>query len=245
MHPGFKLDVRPVIGVHRESNVIFFESDTVLDNDRTRTREDLANVVIVRDSAGVMSIATDSASVNTWNRREEYVDEANLVDKPRRDQVAQIMLAQRKAEKSQWTISVDPNSPSRRVFRDFDLGDWVGIHRFNPDLTATIDAYRVMAITVQVDQNGKETLELTLETKLDALVRKLQRQLTAIKFTNNNVKVTLPDGGAAPQPLVWDPGTKSWVPGSWPSTPPGGVQVFIQSTDPGSAAHTGDFWYQT
>lgn len=251
--PGFKLDVRKTIGSHREKEVIFFEGQTVTKN-RTRVREEIRNVIIVRDVNGKESVAVDASSIAQWNRREKLEDgNKNVTDSTRRNAIASIYLQQQKDEQSQWEIEVPGDLPGHLPFHDYDIGDWIGIGSYNPDGTNQVDAYRCMAISVSVDITGYVTVQLTLQSVLESFQKDLKRQLTRIINNLNEVADdplsnvtdgTNTTGGTGTTGdkslLVKNPdGSYQWDSGFGS----GGVRVFIQDTDPYKDASTGDFWY--
>ncbi len=249
MWPGFQLDVRPTIGVHRESTVIFYETQ-LRSVEKVGLSENVANVVVVRDSYGNITPATDATSIARWNRREWLHQQDNADEQAKRSAIAQIMLDQRSGERESWTIQVPYELPDRRPFVDYQLGDWIGVGLHDPVNGHVTNAYRVVAIAVQIDDTGTPTVELTLQSVLDSKQRELEKQLTAVVNTVTNVSNTigteLPVGPDVP--LVYQPGT-GWIPVSdldlgGGGGIGGGIQVFIQADDPGTDAHTGDFWYQ-
>lgn len=264
MHPGFKLDVRKTIGVHRENQVIFFEGN--LDTkERVRVRDQIANYVVTVDVYGNSSFATDPTSIGVWQQREQLQNRnPNVTDPARRDAIGHVVLAQHKDENSQWTIKVPYDQPGRKVFVDYDIGDWIGISNVAPDCACPVDVYRVMAIIVNVTEGAPPTLELTLQSKLDALQRDLQQQLTSIlNAIGTGGDLTLPNPKLFPfnpptdgWDLGWSP-TAGWygtpwgtnVTGTTDTRPPDGgyrnIHVFIQPDDPADVALPGDFWIQT
>lgn len=248
MWPGFKLDVRKVIGVHREGQVIFFEGG-LLSKSRTRVRTDVKNVIIVRDVNGRESNAVDAESVQTWNRREVLENrDGNVTDAGRRNAVAQNYLDQQKNEQSEWVITVPYGETGRMPFVDYNLGDWIGVGNYDPlGGPSTVDAYRVLAITINVDDTGKTTVELTLQTKLQALLLKLQQELTNItsnlnEVADNNDSASSGSGSAGTGIGSIGDIDYSDLNGNGAYS---GIQVFIQSSDPGDKANPGDFWYNT
>lgn len=254
MWPGFNLDVRKVIGTHREDKVIFFEG-AIQQKQRTRARDKIANVVCVRDVTGGESISTDPDSVFFWGRREQLLTRnENVTDAARRNALSQTYLEQNKDEKSQWVITVPYDDPGRQPFRDFNIGDWIGVSTYRPSVESTVDAYRVMAIVVNISADSLvPTVELTLQSKMEARERQLELRLTEIinkvDNTTNPPGSNIPTPPSVTTPVGLDPN------GNWTLMPDlgaftggggsGGVKVFIQPNDPGSAASTGDFWYQT
>lgn len=243
--PGFKLDVRKTIGSHREHEVVFFEGNTITKS-RSRLRSEIRNVIVVRDVKLNESVAADAASIAKWGRREAYSEATqNVTDAPRRNAMAGIYLEQRKDEKSQWTIEVPAQLPGRKPFIDYDIGDWIGISTFQPDGTSVVDAYRVMAITVQVDSNGYARVELTLQSILENRQKQLERELTRLTNNVNEVaddplaNVADPEDSDSSSTLVRNPdGSYNWDSGTG-----SGYKVWLQTEDPGYKASIGDFWY--
>ncbi len=254
MWPGFTLDVRPTIGFDRSDKVQFWEGQ-VQSSDRTRNRAEVANVLCVRDDNNNYTPAVDTSSIKVYSRREHYYQMSIVSNDTQRAAVAQTVLEIMRQERAQWTIRLPYGLADRRPFYDFNLGDWIGVSKFDTTMrTSTVEKYRVRGITIQVSPDGVE-MELTLETLLDAKIRDLERKLQ--KILNTTQPSTLPpDSGQDPDPYsklyVWDPKTKSWtarpnaakaVTGVTPTDP--GLKVFVQNVDPGAAAKIGDFWYQT
>lgn len=243
MWPNFLLDVRPEIGNHREEQVIFYEA-AVYGADRTVVREEMANVVVIRDNYGKMSVAEDKTSIANFNRHEKFEIRGDITQLARRDAIAKNLLAQYKDERASWTITVPYRTDNRWVFRDYHIGDWIGFSRFHPTTTNTVEPFRVCAISIQVAGDAEPVVELTLETLLDARLKKLQQQLTTIINNNwTNPGIVQPVVPPAPgTPVVWDPGI-GYTP--MPGGGTGGPHVWIQATDPGEAAAVGDFWVET
>ncbi len=239
MRPGFKLDVRKTIGTARQGTVIFFEGGVEV-KERTRTREAVANYVATLDINGSTSLASDSASITHWGRREQLqTQNKNVTDASRRAAITRTFLALAKDEQSQWTLTVPYDQPGRRVFRNFGIGDWIGVSRYTAGATSSVEPFRVMAITVNV-RDSVPTVELTLQTKLDARLLENQRTLGSILNTLGNLKI--PDIGKSTDDGTGGGDTGGGGTGTGTG---GGVKVFIQQTDPGSAASTGDIWVQT
>jgi hypothetical protein len=246
MHPGMRLEVRKTIGVHREKQVIFPEG-LIQRVERTRDREELVNHVVVTSETGAESIAADAASIARWNRRESYQDQyGNLADPARRTAAAQTYLAQKKDEKSGWSITVPADLPGRRPFRNFNVGDWIAITPYNDLGVSTPEPYRVLAIVVSV-QGEVPVCELTLQSKFDARQLELERKLTFIVNHPNSRTINLPKGGSGVP--IKNPDN------SWSYQNPGdiggggggggGGRVFVQDDDPGGQAQVGDLWFDT
>lgn len=250
MHPGGRLDVRKEIGTHREAEVVFFDGG-LRKKHRTRTRDEIANYIIVSDVYGKTSFTVDATSISRWRQRELlYNQNPNVTEKARRDAIANVVKKQHRYEKSSWVIEVPYFEPGRRPFVDYDIGDWIGVASRRPGAVSVIDPYRVLAIAVHVDSNGEATVELTLESLLDHRQKLLERKLTQIvNQVGPGTIPTLPDVNIPRPPSVGD--VLTWDGDNWVNSPfdggGGGGEggcVFIQATEPTSAS-TGCFWLQT
>lgn len=253
LEPGGWLRVQRSIGTRRDDEVIFFEGG-LKKKHRTRTRETISNYIVVQDIYGKTSLGTDTNSISRWRKRVKlHTDNQNVTDPARRDAIAQVVIEQSKDERSSWVIEVPYDEPGRRPFIDYQLGDWIGVATFRPGVASTVDRYRVLAIAVSVDSNGQPTVELTLQSLMEFRQRILERKLTAIVNRPNPLS-NLPDVSIPKPP---DPGdVLTWTGDYWTNLPPdgggggggvGGVQVFIQFTDPADTEDVdpGDFWLQT
>ncbi len=264
MWPNWQLDVRPQVGVDRSDKVIFFEGQ-VENVARQRNREDLANMVVIRDDKGQWSTARNNYSIGRYGRRETFQQHGAVLEKARRDTLAVNILGQVDTEKSQWTIKVPPWIEGQKPFQNFNVGDWITYSR-QPwpgwGNTNIINKFRIRAMSMRVTASGEE-LELTLESLLEHRQRLLQRQMDIILGNWRRQPATLPPTPTADpefftpvipvgamaatvntdQYAVWNPHLLMWEPREFPAS--GGVKVFIQADDPGDAASEGDFWYDT
>ncbi len=213
MWPGFNLDVRQTIGAHREDQVVFFEAQ-LAGMQRTRARDEIANFICTVDTYGDTTLSTSSDSAARWHQREQLQNRnLEVTDPARRRAISDVFLEQRQDEKSQWTITFPYGEAGRRPFIDYDLGDWIGVVRARPTGASAIEAYRVLAIVVRVNDQGP-TVELTLQSLLDQQQRELQKRLTTLLNTT---------GLAAPTPpLANIPGLPNPIPlPDLPGIPPG------------------------
>lgn len=264
MRPGFRLDVRKFFGSHLEDRVIFSIGGAIKTVQRTRVREKINNIAVVRDELGQYSIAMDDTSITNFGRREVLVQKSGpqAVDPALRPQIAAVILEQNKDEKSSWVVKVAPDNEGRVVFEDYNVGDWVGAE----DIIGVVSPYRVLVITVNVDIDGQMTVELILQSLLELREEELARQLTLIDNIISNLPypdVTFPDT-FNPDEFglpVYDPltgglemtnldglgggglgdGIGGGIGGGGFG---GGIKMFIQPDDPGDAASEGDMWYR-
>lgn len=247
MHPGFKLDVRPTIGVHREHEIVFNDGGAVNSREMDASSEDLANYVAVRDVYGRVSLARSTESADEFGQVEILHEYNHLTNPNNARAVANTLLELSKDEYMSWTLSVKPDYVGRTVFRDFGIGDWVGVDKFNATSGAsTVQEFRVMSIGVSVNRDSY-TCELTLNSRLDLNIRKLKERLNKIiNMPNPGTLPTLPSpspipggGGGGPYGLVPVDGRWDWYDFNGGGRPP----IVISATEPSiSECPVGYFW---
>jgi hypothetical protein len=123
----FLLDVRPTIGTHRENSVRFYESHSITTKDRIRKRDDIVNYLGVRDVIGGVSFATLRNSINQFSQREDLISKEEFRYAPARQRATNAYVRASGKEKKSWTLAVAPYIDGRKVFIDYDVGDWIGI----------------------------------------------------------------------------------------------------------------------
>jgi hypothetical protein len=179
MQPGFVLQVGLTdqnaisIGVDRSQTLIFHEGQDLVSKTRTRTRNQIVNLVGAENSDGHEISSVDTESVGQWQQREGWFQTSAQVDPVSMAIAAAAAAEDNASEVLTYTLTLLPNLPGKTIFEDFDVGDWIGLER--SDFSA-VDAVRVVAIAVQVDNTGAETHELTLQT----YQQWLEQQLTYI-----------------------------------------------------------------
>jgi hypothetical protein len=261
MHPGFKLDVRPTIGSDRSSVVRFFQGN-VLSDERTRDRENIFNRVISVNVDGDEVTRLDKASVAAWNLREQRNEtNKNVTDPTLMGQLADRYIQQSRDEKDQWTIQIPYDDPGRQPYRDFNVGDWIGINvRY---LGSTVDArqgpdkYRVMALSISISADSTvPECELTLKSLIDLKQEELQKQITQLINNPRNgdlnnlgdvdTSTTAPKDGDT---LVYNGATGKWEPASSGTGGGGGGTMWVSDIDPSldtnNTISAGDFWLET
>jgi hypothetical protein len=261
MHPGFKLDVRPRIGIDRSKTVRFFVGNIVSD-ERTRDREEIYNRVIAVSVNGDEILRQDSASVAKWNLREQRNEaDKNIDNVPLLSSVADRLILQTKDEKDEWAIKIPYEESIRKPFVAFGVGDDIGISVDPLGSASGFATYRVMAITISVTSDSRvPDCELTLQSIIDAQAIALQKQITklinepAVVAVGKMKDVSQPDSTKNQKStLVWNPVTKKWEATPITATTSGGGSgsgtMFVQKTDPstvtGTTVSVGDFWLET
>jgi hypothetical protein len=252
MWPGFKLDVRRVIGSHLENKVIFNDGASVLDREEGYDFDEVANYIGVRDAYGETSVAK---STQPYGQIEYLRVSDDITNQSVRSQVANITLEIMKEELSSRVIKVLPNAPNRRVFVDYNVGDWVGVDEFNLNTgVSTVNPYRVMGITISKTSDTYE-VELVLQSRLAFRLKELNDRIARLIATGGSINGAMP---TLPSPTYSgfmpdysDLDQYGLVPynGQWMATPitqggGGGCTVYIQNDEP-TEANIGDFWYDT
>lgn len=261
MYPGFKLDVRGHIGTDRTKDVRFFQGNIISD-ERTRDREGIYNRVTAIDVIGGESIRTDKASIAKWNIRERFDStQKQITQEKTRNQLADRYILQSKDEKDEWSIKIPYDDPGRVPYRNFFVGDDIGINVDNIGLTPTTEngptKLRVMAITINVTNDSLiPECEITLSSLMDSKQRELEKQLTYILNHPQPIKlgdqkdVTVPATVKDGSSLVFHAETQTWAPGDPIVADTGSANsVFVGPRDPvtvdGVIVKTGDFWFDT
>jgi len=107
------------------------------------------------------------------------------------------------------TVEVQPG-PYRTPFRDFTLGDWVGVNTRHGGLPSTIEKQRVIAISVSVDSNGIPRYELSVSSVTQGRIAWLKMQVAALIARKAGIRAVISDDeptGGNPGDL-WTPETK-------------------------------------
>jgi outer membrane protein OmpA-like peptidoglycan-associated protein len=195
MQANFRLDARVQFGTRREKDVVFYEGSVTTNSKvRDRRRADIRNFIAGQDTKGIYLIKKDATSVKRWRQREIYLALAANEDPTVTSDIVQANLELQKNEIAEWTIQVPPYAEGRRIFEDYSIGDWVGIARFLGGTTPTkVEAFRVMAITLQVDQDGPPKLELTLQSTIEAYLYRLKQRLSTFMTNLKTTKVFIQD----------------------------------------------------
>lgn len=167
------LKCAPNLGYDRSSTVRFFVGRNVLQAEKVRTRRAIANVVYTISANEQVPFVQDPVSLAQWGRREVLAEVGNAQDSTTAQSFGQIILDANKEEVLTATFQVDPNTPGRVVFEDYDVGDWVWL---DSDDLGLEGSYRILAIGYEVSEDGAERAELTVESQLEVRLVQLQKQ---------------------------------------------------------------------
>lgn len=196
MYPNFQLWLGNdgSLGTDRSQDVIFYSSGQIVLHDRTRARDQISNYIVASDTTGNLTYQTNPSSIASWNQRENYVQSSQATDIATLEQLANATLIEFQNEVSQRTLQVPPDLPGRTVFIDYQLGDWIGVQ--NANLT-DVDSVRVVGISISIDgTQDYVTLELTLETRIELLIERMNTLLQKIGM-NADAQVIAPTGASS------------------------------------------------
>lgn len=169
MAPSWSLDVRKDYGRHLEEQVRFQLGADQVKLNRGHDRRELRNVGYVEGGEGGIQEAYDAGSATKWGRREVYMQAGDAKDISTVQSIAQRLVDQSKDERVQILCSVLPDGSGRKVYHDYQLGDWVG-------LDGTLQGnWRAISISVDVDDVGSAKVELGLQSLFEYREAKLER----------------------------------------------------------------------
>lgn len=167
----------PTTVFHKEDKIVLHEANAQLVRERTRDRATIGNVIVGKNSSGQYAYVENEESIDKFQRREMFIEAGNAPDLSSLGTVLQASLAQISDEKSSWRLVVDPYLPGKRIFDDYDVGDWISVESIDSTGRAKKNVWRVVGIAVQVDNNGQTIAELTLQSRLQLLAERLQQQV--------------------------------------------------------------------
>lgn len=205
MTPSFGLDVYRDFGNHNETKVRFQIASDQVTFSRGRDRAGLRNVGYAEGSDGGIQSASDSGSITAWGRRETYIQAGNSADATTTGSIAAQLVDQSKDERVQITFSVLPDMPDRKVFKDYDVGDWIGAESDEAGITGN---YRAVAITCAIDTEGNAQVELGLQSLFEfkeARLAKLQANGGGNSTVGAGLQSGLTPGGIITAGVPTDP----------------------------------------
>jgi hypothetical protein len=176
MAPGFRLLVMKNPGQNRELEIVFTMGRDQAEQQRLVTRREIANVVYASSGEGI-AVASDGVSALQWRKRAVWA-EAGGTDSSGRSAVANAILNLSKDAKESRTLKIEALRPGRQVFVDFNVSDTVGVEV--PADSATSGSRKVVAISLDIDEEGVVTPELTLQSKFESRAIKQQKALNAV-----------------------------------------------------------------
>lgn len=193
MRKGFALQVRSQIGKDRSQRIVYHQASLYLNADTVDAdRSGIANVVAVQNDLAVYKVSVGATSRKRWGQREAYT---RLEGTYTPAVQARIALTSRQAQADQSTSrTVAVNSGfGRHPFRDFTIGDEIGIVQRHRGQPSTISKQRVMAISVSINADGAASYELTLQSTRVSRIKFLQTQVDALINRKKGIRAYIQD----------------------------------------------------
>jgi hypothetical protein len=174
MLPGFRLQVLKNPGQLLSETVVFTASKDQDEHERQETRRELANVVYAANGQNAVAISADSDSQLKWRKRAVWLSAGGSDDSSAASAVANAHLTLHKDPIKSRQIKVAPYTKGKRMFVDFDVSDEIGVEE---DGATGPTPMRVKAITVKTGTDGYPEVELTMLSRFEARMIKLQKML--------------------------------------------------------------------
>lgn len=199
MAKGFELHVRSMIGVDRSRQVVYHEGSTYLASETVSyDRSQIANVIAVQNDNCAYKVASDAASVRAWGQRVKYTAIQGSYADNVHALIANQLAKAYADEQVTTTVQVQPG-PQRTPFRDYTIGDWIGLAKPAGRNPSTVQRMRVVSISVSVDADGNPAYELTLSSARQGRVAWLQTQVDALTARKKGIRAFIqsdePTGG--------------------------------------------------
>lgn len=164
----------------KKEDVVFHEAGSQISKNRSRDRSSIANSIVGKNVNGQYAYIEDDESITKFSKREAFVSAGNATDLGNLALVLDASLQDLKDEKSSWKVVVAADQLGRRVFEDYDVGDWISIENVDSSNNVTVGQWRVLAIAVQIQADGITTVELTLQSRMELLISRLKSQIESM-----------------------------------------------------------------
>lgn len=181
----------PTVRFHKEDTIVFHEGNSQLVRENSQDRSQIGNSIVGKTNTGEYAYVEDEESMENFQRRELFIDAGNSSDLVTLGTMLNASLAEVKDQKSSWRLVVDPNLPGKRIFDDYDVGDWISVEVLDSLGRAKKNVWRIVGIALQVDSDGNTTAELTLQSRLQLFVERLKQQVASVSSSASGAGVTL------------------------------------------------------
>lgn len=157
MRPGFHLDIYQIHGNDRRDEVIWHLGGHTIEHSYERDRSAIATNVY-SGTDGVVVTASDFSAETRWGKREAWISAGDAKDSASISRYASRNLELLKDQKKVRSVTVPWKAPKRRVFVDWNPGDIVSVET----LRDGVEAVKITAVSVQVDEDAQTTIEITI-----------------------------------------------------------------------------------
>lgn len=224
-------------GSHLAGSVIFYQGRHIRESEKKATRREISTSIFAQGADS--SIATAAGNTAKWGVREKWVTTGQAGDISTAQAVATAEARISGDEKVSRSVSLIFDSPGRRPFEDYRVGDWVGVEATG----GAINEVRIVAISIRIDEAGNADSEITLQTKFESeeiRTRKAlarlgsettsegtgQQAISVVQAVSGQVRLRDLADVQAPTPgngqlLSWSTASSAWVPAS-----PGGLPAY-------------------
>lgn len=169
----------PSAPFHKEDLVIFREADSQESKDRRRAFGNVRNYVVGKTDSDEFLVKIDPESIASYQQREILVSDSQIKDMASLDSVLSNHLATVKDGTISWTLTVPFDAEDKRLYQDYNLGDWVSVQTSFPFRQ---DAWRIAAVAIQIGSDGVPTVELTLNDKMTPYWIKVREEIKRAKI---------------------------------------------------------------
>jgi hypothetical protein len=174
-----------------KEDVVFHEGGSQISKERTRNRDTIANAIVGKNATGEYAYIEDADSISKYQRREAFISAGNANDLTDLAAILDSSLQDLKDEKVSWKVNVAAGQPGRRVFKDYDVGDWISIENIDNSNNVSIGQWRVVGIAVNIASDASENVELTLQSRKELLVERLKQQVSNMSASSSSGGTTL------------------------------------------------------
>lgn len=174
-----------------KDDVVFHEAGSQINKERSRNRDGIANAIVGKNAAGQYAYIEDEDSIDKYQRREAFISAGNTSSLTDLASVLDSSLEELKEEKTSWKVSVAANQPGRRVFEDYNVGDWIYIENVDTRNNVSVGQWRVVGIAVNIAADATQTVELTLQSRRELLIERLKQQVNRLSPSSGSSTITV------------------------------------------------------
>jgi hypothetical protein len=174
-----------------KDDVVFHESGSQVTKERSRNRDGIANAIVGKSNTGEYAYIEDADSIEKYNKREAFISAGNADDVTDLAALLDSTIEELKEEKVSWKIVVAADQPGRRIFKDYNLGDWIGIENLDNNGNISVGQWRVVGIAISLAADSTLTVELTLQSRRELLIERLKQQVANMSASSSAGNTTI------------------------------------------------------
>jgi hypothetical protein len=174
-----------------KDDVVFHEAGSQINKERSRNRDGIANAIVGKNSVGQYAYIEDEDSIDKYQRREAFISAGNATSLTDLASILDSSLEELKEEKTSWKVSVSASQAGRRVFKDYNVGDWISIENVDSRNNVSVGQWRVVGIAINVAADATQTVELTLQSRRELLIERLKQQVANLSPSSGSSTITI------------------------------------------------------